>query len=284
MDSKERAQQIFSSRSADVWSRLYERPQSLFEDSVRRRGAYVADFVARRFGPDASVLDLGCGAGVLAEQVLRDGKRVVAMDLSREMIARTYERIRSYPQQRRCVLRGDCEQLPFRDAQFDVAICLGVISFLADDARVLAELRRIVRAGGTLVLAVRNRDTLGRALDPVKLAGRIWRGMRPRAGGRVETPRFFEIRALVETLHRHGFEVFEEKRIGYGPLTLGGRSLMPLAAQIRLSNLVDRLASLPGLRWLSSGADLCVLSARAAEPPRGQAGGAVADSANRRGT
>ena len=284
MDSKERAQQIFSSRSADVWSRLYERPQNLFEDSVRRRGAYVADFVARRFGPDAVVLDLGCGTGVLAEQVLREGKRVVALDLSREMIARTYERIRSYAPQRRCVLRGDCEQLPFRDAQFDLAICLGVISFLAGDDRALAELRRVVRVGGTLVLAVRNRNTLPRILDPVKLAGRIWRGLRPPRGGPAETPRFYDTRDLLETLRRHGFEAFEEKRIGYGPFTLAGQSLMPLAAQIRVSDFIDRVASLPGLRWLSSRADLFVLGARRAEAASAQAVEPAAISANRRGT
>ena len=122
MNSKQRAQEIFSARSADVWSRLYERPENLFEDSVRRRGQHVAGFVAQHFGPEAIVLDLGCGAGVLSEQMLIGGKRVVSMDLSQEMVARTSERLRRFPSERRGTLRGDCEHLPFPDARFDLAV------------------------------------------------------------------------------------------------------------------------------------------------------------------
>jgi ubiquinone/menaquinone biosynthesis C-methylase UbiE len=218
------------------------------------------------------VLDLGCGTGVLSEQMLLGGKRVMAMDLSRDMIARARERLRGYPPQRRGTLRGDCEKLPFADGRFDHAICLGVISFLAGDDHVLDELRRVVRTGGTLVLAVRNRYPLGKALDPVKLAGRLWRALgRPGAAwlGREattpepETPRFYHVESLVVTLRRHGFEVFEEKRIGYGPLTIADRPVLPLPAQIWLSNVVDRVASRPGLRGLPTRADLCILAARA---------------------
>lgn len=277
MNSKQRAQEIFSARSADVWSRLYERPENLFEDSVRRRGHHVAGFVARHFGPEAVVLDLGCGTGVLSEQMLIGGKRVISMDLSQEMVARTSQRLQRFPSERRCTLRGDCEQLPFSDARFDLAVCLGVISFLAQDDLVLAEIRRVLRADGTLVLAVRNRYPLAKALDPVKVAGRVWRALGRlrrsalRAGTREsrapETPRFYHIGSLVGTLRRHGFEVFEEKRIGYGPFTIGGRPLLPLTAQIWLSDLIDRVAALPGLSRLPSMADLCVLAARAPGRP-----------------
>jgi ubiquinone/menaquinone biosynthesis C-methylase UbiE len=274
MNSKQRAQEIFSARSADVWSRLYERPENLFEDSVRRRGQHVAGFVARHFGPEAVVLDLGCGAGVLSEQMLIGGKRVVSMDLSQEMVAKAGERLRRFPSDRHCTLRGDCEQLPFSDARFDLAVCLGVISFLAQDDLVLAELRRVLRPDGTLVLAVRNRYPISKALDPVKVAGRAWRalgrlrrsalGAGPRESRAPETPRFYHIASLVETLRRHGFEVFEETRIGYGPFTIGGRSFLPLSAQVRLSELIGGVAALPGLSRLPSMADLCVLAARAA--------------------
>jgi SAM-dependent methyltransferase len=52
------------------------------------------------------------------------------------------------------VVDGSLEALPFPDGEFDLAVCLDVLEHLDDDRGALAELRRVVRAGGALVVTV----------------------------------------------------------------------------------------------------------------------------------
>ncbi len=271
MDHKREAQRIFSAASAQRWSDLYEAPANLFEHAVRQRRDLVFRVAEARFPVASRVLDIGCGTGVIAEHLLQAGHSVAAMDLTRDMLTLARQRLERFPAERRLVLNGDCEKLPFAGWSFDAVVCLGVISFLRRDDLALAEIARILRPHGCFVLAVRNRFTLNRFLDPVRVGrkalrsvGRMLRRRPGRGPGivgetEVEIPRLYDVPGLERRLRTHGLEVKERMGLGYGPLTLGGRKILPVEADIRLSDAIGRAFALPILRSMNPLADVWVL-------------------------
>jgi len=94
------------------------------------------------------VLDVGCGYGAYLHGLRRRAETVVGVDLSAGMLREVATR--GAP-----LVCGDGQQLPLRDATFDVAIAPHMLYHLPDVRLGIAELRRVVRAGG-VVLAVTN--------------------------------------------------------------------------------------------------------------------------------
>lgn len=97
-----------------------------------------------------AVLDVACGTGAVA-RVARDvvgpEGRVVGVDLNPAML----EVARNARPELEWV-PGDAENLPFRDAEFDVALCQSALFFFADPGRALAEMARVVLPGGVVAV------------------------------------------------------------------------------------------------------------------------------------
>ncbi|CCO09090.1 class I SAM-dependent methyltransferase [Desulforamulus hydrothermalis] len=96
--------------------------------------------------PAMKILDAGCGAGGNMEYMLKYGS-VVGVDIAPEMVKHC----------RKKGLSAYCESitaLPFADHVFDLVICLDVLEHLADERAALAELTRVVRPGGVVVVSV----------------------------------------------------------------------------------------------------------------------------------
>ncbi len=97
------------------------------------------------------VLQVDCGPGVLAQQLIEKGAHVTATDLSAEAIRRARSRGINAQQ-----LNLDRQPLPFADASFDVVVSDSQIEHRVDYARYLDECSRVLRPGGRLVLCVPN--------------------------------------------------------------------------------------------------------------------------------
>ena len=108
-----------------------------------------ADFAGVERGQ--TVLDVGCGPGALtSELVARVGvAAVAAVDPSEQFVEAARER---HPGVR--VERSPAEQLPFADDEFDVVVASLVLHYLEDWAGPLAELRRVLKPGGRLIVSV----------------------------------------------------------------------------------------------------------------------------------
>jgi SAM-dependent methyltransferase len=100
------------------------------------------------------VLEVGCGWGELAEWVAREtGAEVVAVDLSPRMVELARERgVEAQV--------GDVQELPFEDGAFDVAIAAWMLYHVPDLDRGIAELARVLRPGGRLVVTTNSRFNL----------------------------------------------------------------------------------------------------------------------------
>ncbi|MGE0056682.1 MAG: class I SAM-dependent methyltransferase [Dehalococcoidia bacterium] len=104
---------------------------------------------------DASmrVLDLGCGPGIVSEPLAQDVGQLVGLDLTPEMLKRAAKRCTDAGRENAAFVLGNSKRLPFADASFDVVVTRSAIHHFDDPTTVLAEVARILRAGGRLVLS-----------------------------------------------------------------------------------------------------------------------------------
>ena len=100
---------------------------------------------APRLPDGARVLDAGCGSGYAFRRLSAHGE-VAAVDANPAAVR--FARTRGYV----AVEEASIEELPFAEESFDLVSCLDVLEHVADDARAAAELRRVTRPGGLLVL------------------------------------------------------------------------------------------------------------------------------------
>lgn len=135
-----------SGAAADIWSGAsYERIAETF--------APIHDRVVGALGitVGARVLDIACGTGGVALRAARAGADVTGIDISVDQLAKA----RRSADEDGLAIRfdeGDCQQLPYGDAEFDaVASAFGAI-FAPDHERTAAELARVCRPGGRLAL------------------------------------------------------------------------------------------------------------------------------------
>jgi ubiquinone/menaquinone biosynthesis C-methylase UbiE len=102
-----------------------------------------------------TLLDVAGGDGYWAGQAIRRGARAVSLDLARHKLE-FGRRLRGHP----ALVEGDALALPFADASFDVVMSVCAIEHFDDGPAALAEMARVLRPGGDLVLSA---DALTRA-------------------------------------------------------------------------------------------------------------------------
>lgn len=105
---------------------------------------------------DEVVLDAGCGAGhLLAHVAGGTGARLIGVDSSEAALELARQRFPG-PDYRQCDLRA----LDLPDSSVDKIVCFNVIEHIAEQAQVMAEFRRVLRSGGTLVIGTNIRDSI----------------------------------------------------------------------------------------------------------------------------
>ncbi|MFG3339994.1 class I SAM-dependent methyltransferase [Glycomyces sp. NPDC048151] len=96
------------------------------------------------------VLDIGCGAGFYVEALLERGAHVTGIEGSVELLAHARERVGDRAELR----QHDLERpLGFADASFDTALCALVVHHIRDRAALLAEVFRVLKPGGRLLVS-----------------------------------------------------------------------------------------------------------------------------------
>jgi phosphatidylethanolamine/phosphatidyl-N-methylethanolamine N-methyltransferase len=101
--------------------------------------------------PGTRVLEVGVGTG-LALPLYRADKRVVGIDLSREMLAKAQARLTAEAlRQVEGLAEMNAEDMAFADDSFDIAVAMFTASVVPDARRLYAEMSRVVRPGGQLL-------------------------------------------------------------------------------------------------------------------------------------
>jgi ubiquinone/menaquinone biosynthesis C-methylase UbiE len=111
------------------------------------------EFLARlNVVPGTRVLDVACGAGQIAIPMAYAGAEVVGVDIASNQIAHARARAQSAGVHVQFD-EGDAEDLPYEDAEFDLVVSLIGAMFAPRPERVAAELLRVCRPGGRIVMA-----------------------------------------------------------------------------------------------------------------------------------
>jgi len=136
---------------AKDYDRWYRTPLGTLVDTLEKNAIFsLADV---KDGEEA--LDVGCGTGNYSLELARRGARVQGIDPSNNMleIARRKAQEQGLPVEFR---HGFVEDLPFADQTFDIITCVTVLEFTASPAQAVAEMARLLKPGGRLVVGVLN--------------------------------------------------------------------------------------------------------------------------------
>jgi SAM-dependent methyltransferase len=114
---------------------------------------------ARRWLPDDArrVLDVGCAFGYGTAALMGKRRLVVGIEQDAAHLAEARRRFPWVP-----ILNADAADLPIDDGAVDAAVMLDVLEHVAEPSAVIAELRRVLRPGGTLIVSVPHRGLLAR--------------------------------------------------------------------------------------------------------------------------
>jgi arsenite methyltransferase len=118
---------------------------------VRRRRALVSEALAVQ--PGERVLDVGCGPGFYAEELLEvvgPSGSLVGVDASPQMLAVAAKRCERFDNV--AFHEGDATALPVDEASIDAALCVQVLEYVADPTAALAQMHRALRPGGRVVV------------------------------------------------------------------------------------------------------------------------------------
>jgi len=119
--------------------------------ALRVRQQRVLELLDRRGG---KALDVGCGAGRMAAPLIDMGYEFWGVDAAPAMIEQCERRYHGSPRAHFSV--GDAHKLEFDDAVFDVVICMGVIDRIQNWELAIAEMARVLKPGGSLIISFPN--------------------------------------------------------------------------------------------------------------------------------
>ena len=146
---------------ADLGARWYtaeDTPIALLRAEARHRNPWIAAAVTRLHdGRACAVLDLGCGAGFLANDLGARGHRVTGLDTVAENLAVASHHDRSG---RVTYQLGDACALPFADASFDVVCAMDLLEHVEHPDRLIAEASRVLGPSGLMFFHTFNRTWL----------------------------------------------------------------------------------------------------------------------------
>jgi SAM-dependent methyltransferase len=124
---------------------------------------------------DMVALDVACGAAHAAEQAAPRVRQVVGVDLTPALLRVGADRLRQAGVANVTLVEGHAAALPFADATFDLVMCRGALHHFPRPEPPVAEMARVCRPGGRVVVADMVAPTAGaravfddlhRALDP----------------------------------------------------------------------------------------------------------------------
>jgi 2-polyprenyl-6-hydroxyphenyl methylase/3-demethylubiquinone-9 3-methyltransferase len=146
-------------RLGDRWYDAEDDPVALLRAEARHKNPWIAARLADAFGGRACrVLDVGCGAGFLANDLAVRGNDVVGLDAAPDAldVARAHADPCSPP----CYVEGDALSLPWPDGEFDAVCAMDFLEHVEEPQRVIAEAARVLTPGGRFFFHTFNRTWL----------------------------------------------------------------------------------------------------------------------------
>jgi len=117
--------------------------------------------LVERYGAGKTVLEVGCGTGLILHRAVRFARHAIGIDLSAGMLAKAQQRgLR--------VAQASATALPIATASVDVAYSFKVLAHIPDIQGALREMARVVRPGGWVLAEFYNARSLRRLVKALK--------------------------------------------------------------------------------------------------------------------
>jgi 2-polyprenyl-3-methyl-5-hydroxy-6-metoxy-1,4-benzoquinol methylase len=229
-----------------------------FNIRIRRVAELLNDF------HQGSVLDIGCGPGLVGNIFRRKPVEYHGVDLSAHMIETCHDYYAGNPQFQFSV--QPAEKLAFADNSFDTVLCLGLLEYVLDQSAVIHEVDRVLKPGGCLICTMLNkwcpyflwgRWIQGRLSNALRKAGWRIKGQQRRKEGmeakwaRRPSTKMLEEKDFRKLLITNGFRIEDALYYSFRIIPPPLDSLLPRAS-VFVSRKLEFLCRSP-LRFLGQG-------------------------------
>jgi ubiquinone/menaquinone biosynthesis C-methylase UbiE len=263
--------------SVSSWDDIYHQGSELGAMVQARRAVVLSWIRELGLSLEDRILEVGCGTGLTTVALAKSGHPVVAADGVLNMLRRTLEHAAEADVGHRTTpVAADIQHLCFSSRSFPLVLAIGVIPYIYSPPGAIAEMARVLRPGGHLILTTHNLWALIDLLDPATFFDP--RKSRPLApirraakavllrvgwGGSARPPvwaRPHSIKTLGKWLSSAGLERVRSMTIGFGPFTCFSHEFLPWSVGIKLHHRLQNLAdhNVPGFR--STGREHIVLA------------------------
>jgi 2-polyprenyl-6-hydroxyphenyl methylase/3-demethylubiquinone-9 3-methyltransferase len=157
MEKTSRINNALYDELGERWYSAYDDPIALLRAENRVKLPWINERILKLAFKDPLVLDVGCGAGFLCNQLAEMGLRVKGIDTSKDSlrVAKKYDRTLTVDYQ-----LSSAYELPFEDESIEVVTCLDFLEHVEDPKRVIQECARVLRPGGLFFFHTFNRSFL----------------------------------------------------------------------------------------------------------------------------
>jgi len=137
----------------DKWYTVTDDPVAL----LRAENRVKAPWIIERIKKSSTILDVGCGAGFLSNELALAGHKVTGIDLSPTSleVAGRYDKTQTVT-----YIVADAFKLPFPDESFDVICAMDFLEHIDDPSKVIKEFSRVLKPGGDFFYHTFNRNFL----------------------------------------------------------------------------------------------------------------------------
>lgn len=193
-------------------------------------------FMLKYLKPGQAVLNIGVGNGAFERLALSEGVDIRPLDPSERAIKRQQEELGLGAKTR----AGYAQEMPFKDAQFDVVVMCEVLERLGDEilSEALLDVWRVLKPGGFLLAGTSYREDLGKNIVVCPYCGKVFHKV-----GHVQS---FDKARMMDMLIMHGYEIsklYVTTFVDWGRRK-GLKNFLKLSTRVILARLGEGVAAL----------------------------------------